>query len=188
MSKDPNECDNSIIAIPQIQDKATRKNSVLEQLSILAVFSILMLLTASSAYLIFIIPQFQFVAHETAKGVIFVRPWGPLFMAIPILSTGIASLSAGSFARARLKRLDAATLVCAGLIYISIFATLSLYIGESLNFLDIKQGDNGSIVVILGFWLLLVGYAVKSFYDEARDRMAKWINRRIYKEADRDCP
>lgn len=188
MSNDPDEHENSQIAIHQVQDKMNKEASVMEQISILTMFTILMTLTLSSAYLIFFITQFEIVAHETADGIIFARPWGPLYMSIPLLCTGIASLSAGSFARARFKRLHTTALACGGLIYISIFASLSLYIGKGLNSFDIRQADNGPIAVILGFWLLLVGYAVKSFYDEARDKIAKWINRRIYKETVRDCP
>lgn len=188
MSNDPDEHENSQVAIHQAQDTATKSASVMEQISILAVFAILMALTVSSAYLIFLIPQCRIVARETADGIIFARPWGPLYMSIPLLCTGIASLSAGSFARARFSRLHTSALACGGLIYIPIFASLSLYIGEGLNSFDIRRADNGPIAVILGFWLLLVGYAVKSFYDEARDKIAEWINRRIYKETDRDCP
>ena len=184
MSDETDDHKNNEISIFQAQEKAGKDASVWEQFSILIVFTVLMGITFLCGYLIFFVLQCKLVARETADGIIFARPWGPLYMAIPMLCTGIASLSAASFARARFKRLDASTLACAGLFYITTFATLSLYIGEGLNSFDIRKGDNGPIAVILGFWLLFVGYAVKSFYDETRDKIATRIKRQIYKEMD----
>ena len=53
-----------------------------------------------------------------------------------------------------------------------VFVSLGAFLNLALGSFDIDSGDNGTIVIVLGVWLLLVGYAVKAIYDAARDSIA----------------
>ena len=99
--------------------------------------------------------------------------------------TFLWSIVTGGFARAflRPRHLDWPWLMLLGLGLLVGLTKLGDGAREAISQLHPDAGtDNGEAIAFFAFWLLMIGYAGKAVWDEARDRVTAIVEREIAKE------
>ena len=179
MTNDDTGTPDSEMAPPSLSTKGQSHQEFLQSAAAIVIYTALMVLLLATSYLLFWIVGLRFVARTDDGAVVFNRPFGAMLLSIPLLLAALFSWLAGAFARARFNTIDGGTLAILGIIYVVMFTSIGAFSGRALRSFDIDRGDNGALAILLAIWLLLFGYAVKAFYDEGRDRMARWLDRHL---------
>lgn len=147
-----------------------------QEIVVILIYTVLMALLLACSYMIFWVLKQPFVAHDQDGAVAFVHFYSPTLLAAPLCLAALLSSLACAVAKARFDQISAFTLGCVGTGYVFILVSLTSNLNHALGSFDISRGDNAIVAIVIGVWLLLIGYAVKAFYDEARDRMSKWLD------------
>jgi hypothetical protein len=115
----------------------------------------------------------------TAQGdIIHLSPTGRGLLKLITAGTFVWSIVVGAFAKAFLTRshLDRTWLFLFGLGLLFALAAMADQMRDAMvTFSAIRDGDNSTVTGFIAFWLLMVGYAGKAVWDEARDRVAERI-------------
>ena len=142
------------------------------QMVAFVIYSVLMTLLIASSYLIFWLLEQPYVAFNRDGALVFAHWYSPMVFAVPLMFAAAFSSLASGVGRLRFSEIGLEWLGIIGTIYVIVFVSLGAFLNLALGSFDIDSGDNGTIVIVLGVWLLLVGYAVKAIYDAARDSIA----------------
>lgn len=117
-------------------------------------------------------------ASTTNGGIIHLTPLGGLLLNVLIGATFVWSIVVGGFARACLTRqhLELVWLVIFGLGLLVGLTVMSDHMHTAMGaFAADRHGDNPKFAGFIAFWLLMVAYAGKAVWDEARDRVSDWF-------------
>ncbi|MCW2351764.1 hypothetical protein [Sphingobium sp. B12D2B] len=111
-------------------------------------------------------------------GVLHLSPLGSWLLLVVVSATFAGSIVVGGFAKAFFtsNHLGWLWLILFGLAMLIALTTMFDQMRVAMGaFAAVHAGDNPKVTAFIAFWLLMVGYAAKAVWDEARDRSAKWV-------------
>lgn len=154
----------------------TNRTTWKDEAAVVIIYTVLLSLLVLTVPMMLWLTKLSWVAIPGRNGELTLLKPGSFALGVPLSFAALFSWLAGGYARARFARLSSSVLLILSYSFVAIFISVAENVARAGATIDATAGDNDFVLICVALWLLLYGYAVKAFYDEARDRLAKSLD------------